>query len=273
MIEHHFYPIPTKGPILTPHSPSAKWQAQGRITEQDRDSKFHSRSWQYPPTPGFPWWSGNIDPEWEQTQAISLLSHTGERKGEFQNRANGKGGRFTLSRVGQLVCWPLAHPYWHVSCLEAEPGREELQLSWSPAAVDEQEMSVVFPGIPWFPEKWAPFLPPLSLHHSHDLMPFCLHFYLMASPSVECIDFSHQPPDQLLSLGRSFLPGSFCLPHASSAWWLCCLIASACCFSLCFSQLAGHSAVCLLDPNCPKDGVIRSVDDYSFRESCTRPRV
>lgn len=83
----------------------------------------------YPPTSGFHWWVGNTDLKWEQIQAIYLLSHMGGPEVVFQKRANCKGGRFTLGPVAQLVSWPVAHAYWHASCLEAKPGREKLDLS------------------------------------------------------------------------------------------------------------------------------------------------
>lgn len=99
---------------------------------------------------------------------------------------------------------------------------------------------------------------PLSLRHAHDLMPSCLHFHLVASFSGVRIDFSYL--SQLPSQGHSCLPDSaWSLPPGDFAASLLPFAAF-----LCFSKLAGHSAVYLSDPNFPKDGAIfRSINHYS----------
>lgn len=42
MIQHHFYSIPTMGPILTPTPVVQSGKPKDKYTEQDRDLKFHS---------------------------------------------------------------------------------------------------------------------------------------------------------------------------------------------------------------------------------------
>lgn len=147
--------------------------------------------------------------------------------------------------MAQLVSWPLAHPYWHASCLETEPGAKGLaplpgaQQLW----MDRKCLFSFQVSHGSLRNGHHGFLP-LSLHRACDWMIFYLHYYLMASPSY---------PSQAFTVTGSLLHarhpclrcGPFCLvtlpPH------FCSLPLS----SLCFSPPASHSAiwVCLLDPS------------------------
>lgn len=138
----------------------------------------------------------------------------GRRRRRIPENADHKGGRFILRSVAQLVSWPLAHPYWHASCLEAEPGREEsAPLPGVQQLCMNTKCSLSFQVSHGSLRNGHHRFPPLSLHQACDLMLFSLHFYLMASPSGEYIDFSY-PPKDLLSLCPTFTPGTpDCLPH------------------------------------------------------------